>query len=56
VTLARLAFVAFVAFGLASAGLAACSGLDPTPPDPHLVDEPLLRSLDAGHDAAEDAP
>ena len=55
---------AIIAFGLVAGGLAsaACSGLDPTPPNPHFIDEPepiipaILDMGDAGHDAPEDAP
>jgi hypothetical protein len=53
---------AAVMLGVTSAALAlaaACSGLDPTPPNPHFIDDPELISpavLDAGHDAPRDAP
>jgi hypothetical protein len=60
--LIRLALIVFslVAGGLVSAAFAACSGpIDPTPPDPHVVDgDPDIAFLlrDAGQDASVDAP
>ena len=52
--------VGLVAAGAALGALAftACSGpIDPTPPDPHLIDGDFtLLFQDAGHDASGDAP
>ena len=56
---------AFAGFALALAFAVGCSGLDPTPPNPHLNDpdptaDHLVTDTDAGDldasDAAEDAP
>ena len=55
---------AFIAFSLVAGGLAsaACSSLNPTPPNPHFIDDPeligpaILDVGDAGHDAPEDGP
>lgn len=56
-TSARCAVSLAVGLALAGAFVAACSAIDPTPPHPHLAQDPIILDVtDAGDtsDAAEE--
>jgi hypothetical protein len=57
VTLARYSAPIALGVAFAAVALAACSAIDPNPPDPHILHDALsVDHPDAAPDAPEEAP